>query len=251
MSSWDLCIGEGGDCIAPSFPNGCTVVGNVINSYQQEYQGILGLGPGGSCRRDGVVSRAKTAQNAYIRGMLGYCLKEQDEPHFRKVMHNISSADVNKGVELYTLYEADELKNRVCLTPVNIFDRALMFWKFKLRHPIGNDFLSTVHRMIKTGKYYPSSSWITPHQGRGMEMAKIKSLWNCMIYPSCTTYEDIVSIFVANDPRENWFFSRWKERHSPSPASVENHNVDTELSDAQIGNDFVPLVHRTNVTTVA
>ncbi|KAI5076180.1 hypothetical protein GOP47_0008245 [Adiantum capillus-veneris] len=70
-----------------------------------------------------------------FEGMVGYCLKEQDEVHFRKVMHNVTVADVNKGVELYSFYGADELKNRVCLTPINIFDRALMFWKFKLRHP--------------------------------------------------------------------------------------------------------------------
>ncbi|KAI5059607.1 hypothetical protein GOP47_0025926, partial [Adiantum capillus-veneris] len=57
--------------------------------------------------------------------MVGYCLKDQDEPHFQKVVHNITSDDVNAGVELYSLYGVDQLKNRVCLTPANIFDRAL------------------------------------------------------------------------------------------------------------------------------
>ncbi|KAI5064566.1 hypothetical protein GOP47_0021236 [Adiantum capillus-veneris] len=152
-----------------------------------------------------------------FEGMVGYCLKDQDEPHFQKVVHNITSNDVNAGVELYSLYGADELKNRVFLTPTNIFDRALMYWKFKLRHPAGNDFLSTLHIMVKSGNYYPSSCWITPYQGRGMHLPKIKALWRCMIYPSIATYEDILNIFVNDDvyantqSRVEWFNSPWQD----------------------------------------
>ncbi|MCO5598073.1 hypothetical protein L7F22_052163 [Adiantum nelumboides] len=111
--------------------------------------------------------------------MVGYCLKNQDEPHFQKVKHNISADDVNNGIELHSLYGADALKNKVCLTPANVFDCTLTFWCFKLNHPIGNGFLDTLQKMITFGKYYPSSHWIIPYQGHGMLANKVDALRKC------------------------------------------------------------------------
>ncbi|KAI5073551.1 hypothetical protein GOP47_0011564 [Adiantum capillus-veneris] len=95
-------------------------------------------------------------------------------------------------------------------------------------------------RMVKTGKYYASSLWITPHQEWEMQMGKIKAIWTCMIHPSTTSYQDIVSIFVNNEmyatthPRAHWFHSRWQGRESPSATSVENEHFDIEARDAEI-----------------
>ncbi|MCO5594181.1 hypothetical protein L7F22_048205 [Adiantum nelumboides] len=120
-------------------------------------------------------------------GMVGYCLKDSDQPHFCKVEHNISADDVNEGIELHSLYGADAMKNKGCLTPTNVFDHALIFWRFKMRHPIGNGFLDTLQRMVKTGRYYPFLQWIIPYQGRGMPTGKIESLWKCMTHPFMVT----------------------------------------------------------------
>ncbi|MCO5579930.1 hypothetical protein L7F22_033797, partial [Adiantum nelumboides] len=79
--------------------------------------------------------------------MVGYCLNECDQPYFCKVEHNISADDINKGIELHSLYGVDDLKNKVCLISVNVFDLALMFWRFKLKHPFSNGFLATLQRM--------------------------------------------------------------------------------------------------------
>ncbi|KAI5076076.1 hypothetical protein GOP47_0008141 [Adiantum capillus-veneris] len=74
--------------------------------------------------------------------------------------------------------------------------------------------------MLRSGKYYPSSSWITPFQGRGMPMKKIKALWQCMIFPSTVSYQDVIDIFVLDEaytnaqPRVDWFLRRWQETHS-------------------------------------
>lgn len=151
-----------------------------------------------------------------FHGMLGYVMKDMDEIHYQNISHNVTAEDLSRGFDVYSLFGGDELKHRISLTTSNIFDRAFMYWKFHLKHPIGNDFLGTIHNMIRTGKYYPSSSWITPHQGRGMPLNKINALWNCMVYPKETSYNDVKQIFVQQDePRENqpridWFNSRWK-----------------------------------------
>ncbi|MCO5579726.1 hypothetical protein L7F22_033586 [Adiantum nelumboides] len=89
-----------------------------------------------------------------FRGMVSYCLENYDQPHFRKVEHNMNVDDVNEGIKLHSLYGADALKNKVCLTPANVFDRVLMFWRFKMKHPIGNGFLDTLQSDVQ-----PRSDW--------------------------------------------------------------------------------------------
>ncbi|MCO5592475.1 hypothetical protein L7F22_046478 [Adiantum nelumboides] len=135
-------------------------------------------------------------------------------------------------LELYSLYGADTIKNKVCLTPANIFDRVLMFWTYKLQHPLGTDFLDTVHQMIKSGKFYPSSDWITPYQGRGMQPEKIEALWNCMAFPSAATKADIRSIFVLEyayrnaQPRANSGFCQDGQKDTALTTHVRRHRPD-------------------------
>ncbi|MCO5565039.1 hypothetical protein L7F22_018709 [Adiantum nelumboides] len=151
-----------------------------------------------------VICRALTKRKLHtFEGMIGCSLKDNGQLYFQMVQHNITAKQINQRIELHMRYDCDEVKNRVCLTSANIFDRAHMFLKYSSRHPVGNDFLSTLHEMIKGGKYYPTSSWITPHQGKGMEKAKIAALWTCVVYPSTITYHDILRIFVNDDMYSN------------------------------------------------
>ncbi|KAI5056294.1 hypothetical protein GOP47_0028112 [Adiantum capillus-veneris] len=164
-----------------------------------------------------VLCRGLKQRNMHtFEGTLGYCLKDHGKEHFQMAMHNVDPDQINRGVELYSLYGGDELKKKVYLIPVNIFNRAFMLWKYKSMHPLGSDFLSTLHKMLKTGRYYPSSSWVTPYQGRGMELGKTKALWRCIVHPSTTTYQDVISVFINSQmyttthPLADWFLSRWQ-----------------------------------------
>ncbi|MCO5588696.1 hypothetical protein L7F22_042655 [Adiantum nelumboides] len=212
-----------------------------------------------------VICRALTKRKLHtFEGMIGYCLKDNGQLHFQMVQHHITAEHINQGIELYMLYCCDEVKNRVCLTPANIFDREHMFLKYSSRHPAGNDFLSTLHGMIKGGKYY---SRIIAHQGKVMEKAKIDALWTSMVYPSTIRYHDISRIFVIDDlysnapPRAAWFLSRWTEIESKNLAeSSPGINCDA-MSDHEpltlaetlpaLDDDYLPLVHRCDATTVA
>ncbi|MCO5593056.1 hypothetical protein L7F22_047061 [Adiantum nelumboides] len=197
--------------------------------------------------------------------MVGYCLKDRDESHFQKVKHKITADDVNDGIELHSLYGVDALKNKVCLSPANVFDRSLMFWRFKLNHPSGNRFLDIVQRMVRSGHYYPSSHWIIPYQGRGMSCSKIDALWKCMAFPSFVTERDIRQIFVAEEmqcnaqPHIDWFRSRWDDNRRESilaegdatNACDSSNQVHEDIPDFQPGDPYLPLVHSTGVNAIA
>lgn len=102
------------------------------------------------------------------QGMLGYGTKDLANPNSR-VLKNVSADYVQAGVDLYVRNGADKVINRVCLTSGNIFDRCFIYWKCKLGCRLCMDLPSCLLKMLRGGKYYPSASWIIPHQGRGMD----------------------------------------------------------------------------------
>ncbi|MCO5566969.1 hypothetical protein L7F22_020652 [Adiantum nelumboides] len=181
-----------------------------------------------------------------FRGMVGYYLKDRDEAHFQKAEHNITADDVNDDIELHSLYDVDALKNKVCLSPANVFDRCLMFWRFKLNHPVGNRFLDIVQRMVRSGHYYPSSHWIIPSRGRGMTCSKIDALWKCMAFSSSVTERDIRQIFVAEDMQSNAqpridLESIMAEVDVANVCDFTNH-VDEDIPDFQPRDPYLPLI---------
>ncbi|MCO5576548.1 hypothetical protein L7F22_030360 [Adiantum nelumboides] len=199
-----------------------------------------------------------------FRGMVEYCMKDRDEPHFQKVDHKISVDDQNDGIELHSLYGADALKNKVCLTPVNVFNRSLMYSRFKLNHPTGNRFLDVLERMVRSGHCYPSSHWIIPYQGQGMSWSKLNALWKCMTFPLSVTKRDIRVIFVAKDmqsnvqPRSDWFHARWQDNRPESMLAEgdsgtcdSTNEMDEDIPDFQLGDPYLPLVHASGVNTIA
>ncbi|MCO5583934.1 hypothetical protein L7F22_037852 [Adiantum nelumboides] len=194
----------------------------AINKKVRRYLGWDTDKPAGGL----ILCRALKQRNMHtFRGMVGYCMKDRGEPHFRKVDHNISADDLNDGIELHNLYGADALKNKVCLTPVNVFDRSLMFWRFKLNHPTGNKFLDVLERM-------------------------------CMTFPLSVTERDIRVIFFAEDMQSNvqlrsdWFHARWQDNRRESMVAERDggasdfvHEMDEDIPDFQPGDPYLPRMH--------
>ncbi|KAI5076075.1 hypothetical protein GOP47_0008140 [Adiantum capillus-veneris] len=50
-----------------------------------------------------VLCRALKQKNMLtFHGMLGYCMKDMDQPHYENFAHNVSVDDIKKGILLYT-----------------------------------------------------------------------------------------------------------------------------------------------------
>ncbi|MCO5610640.1 hypothetical protein L7F22_064879 [Adiantum nelumboides] len=96
-----------------------------------------------------------------------------------------------------------------------------------------------------------------------MQPEKIDALWNCTAFPSAATKADVHSIFVLDhafrnaQPRFDWFLSRWKETHdintthSTVELDEEGNGISNDGSWGDIEDEFLSLVHRVGVTTVA
>lgn len=154
-------------------------------------------------------------------GMIGYCIKDSDQSHFQTIDHNITAAttaDIALSLEQYSLYGKEESKNRVVLIMTNIVDRVFQWRRFNGKHPLVVDFNKDLYDMIKTGKYYPSASWVVGVSGRGYEPYRMQSLYKMMVCPVDTSRTHISNVFEMPDiykqldyPRRQWFGERFRD----------------------------------------
>lgn len=103
------------------------------------------------------------------KGMIGYCLKNIGLVHFDCAMYNVSNVKVMIGKTLHSFYGKVDLKGRVILTNKNVVERMYVWNKYKVDRPFVASFLSTLTYMIKSGIFMPSTAWIIPFNGQGME----------------------------------------------------------------------------------
>ncbi|KAL3692074.1 hypothetical protein R1sor_005725 [Riccia sorocarpa] len=60
-------------------------------------------------------------------GMVGYCMKDQQELHFRMYCKNVSEKQMDEGRQRYLIFGACNYKNRVELSLYNLLSRAMQF----------------------------------------------------------------------------------------------------------------------------
>ena len=141
-------------------------------------------------------------------GMVGYSMKDSDQPHFETTDHNISADDIALKFEQYSLYGKEEGKNRVVLSMTNIMDRVFHWRRFNCKHPLVVDFERDLYNMVKTGKYYPSPTWVVGGSGRGFEPYRMQSLYRIMVCPADISRVDISNVFEQPDTSKRFEVSR-------------------------------------------
>ncbi|KAL3692200.1 hypothetical protein R1sor_005851 [Riccia sorocarpa] len=63
--------------------------------------------------------------------LIGYCLKDEKQEHFRMHCKNVTVRQMEEGRRMHAIHGASEFKNRVQLTPTNVLARALQFRKYQ------------------------------------------------------------------------------------------------------------------------
>ena len=171
-----------------------------------------------------------------FHGLLGYCMKDASREHFETVDHNVAAEDIALGLEQYALFGQEESKNRVPLTMKNLVDRVFMWRKYNCKHPLVVDFGRDLYKMLKTGKYYPATSWVIVGCGKGYEPSRMQSLYKIMVMPVQITRQDVANVFEAPEservvPRSQWFPDRWQDVPKEVP-STSLHNDIQDMKEA-------------------
>ncbi|KAL3691039.1 hypothetical protein R1sor_004690 [Riccia sorocarpa] len=134
-------------------------------------------------------------------GMVGYCMKDQHELHFRMYCKNVSEKQMDEGRQRYLIFGACNYKNRVELSPYNLLSRAMQFWRYRARNPLSISFRSCLRQMLLTGQYYPGLRWLLSPK---MSQDRAESVWRLATAPESTTLRDIDETFYGIKPSERY-----------------------------------------------
>mmetsp|Transcript_64737 Transcript_64737/g.134967 ORF Transcript_64737/g.134967 Transcript_64737/m.134967 type:complete len:477 (-) Transcript_64737:20-1450(-) len=172
-----------------------------------------------------------------FEGMIGYIIKDENEPHFMMWEHNVTSEDKALGRKLYALY-GKVRSNKVSLNQGNIFDRMEMFYMHNTQQPLQTAFdtVPLLTEMIQSGHYMPSSTFCAAGYGRGFDLQRFNALWQMKIaHETCTDLETRLVFFPDSlQHRSRRYFSTGLHNSEPS---------DTERTS--------PVLHRTSPVDTA
>ncbi|KAL3675088.1 hypothetical protein R1sor_025036 [Riccia sorocarpa] len=158
-----------------------------------------------------------------IIGIIGYCLKDEKEEHFRVFTKNISENQMQEGRRMHWIHGASEFKNRLQLTPTNVLTRALQFRKYRARSPVGTTFTKCLKEMIHTGQFIPGLRWMTiPTLSPEMTIKRTEKLWRSCVAPETITISDIYEIFFGYTRVDRYY------------NSLQPHEM--KIADARTGN---------------
>ncbi len=105
-------------------------------------------------------------------GMIGYCSKDEGQPHFRTRMSPLITPELMEAARReYLLHGNVSSKGRCALTPRNFLEKAYTFYCTRL---MGEQLSlqGILVRMLRTGLFYPSYSFIAAHGGRGIDLLR-------------------------------------------------------------------------------
>ena len=90
-----------------------------------------------------------------------------------------------------------------------MFERCstLSFYKLKMQNSFNRPSIQhLLLRMHKTGRFYPTASWIVPTGGRGMNIGRANAAWSMSVNPAEVKMHHVVSVyFGGGDDNERYF----------------------------------------------
>ncbi|KAL3701301.1 hypothetical protein R1sor_019323 [Riccia sorocarpa] len=159
-----------------------------------------------------------------VIGMIGYCLKDEQEEHYRKYTKNISEQEMEDGRQRHFIYGASVYKNRLELTPNNILGRALQYRKYRARNPLSISFRGCLRQMLSSGQYIPAFKCLSMPI---MSRLRAELLWKSCIAHELVSISNVDHIFfgTTDSPR---FFEENEKPQLNMDAKAEPMDVDAD-----------------------
>ncbi|KAL3691406.1 hypothetical protein R1sor_005057 [Riccia sorocarpa] len=162
-----------------------------------------------------------------VIGIIGYCLKDEGEEHFRFHSKNVSEAQKEEGKRVHAIYGASEYKNRLELTPVNVLGRALQFRRYRVKNPVTITCIRCVREMFYSGHYMPGFRWLTSAK---VSPLRAERIWRACTNPQSVEVADCRNILFGIDTPARYF--------EPETAIKTEFDTDADLDDEMHENEL-------------
>ncbi|KAL3699087.1 hypothetical protein R1sor_017109 [Riccia sorocarpa] len=212
----------------------------IVRMLKQEIRKAIGWMDDGPLGGSICVKSLRDTGLHTIVGIIGYCLKDEKEEHFRMFQKNVTDRQMNEGRRMHGIYGASEFKNRLQLTPMNILTRALQYRKYRAKGPVSTTFCKCLRQMIQSGQYIPTLKWTTmPTQSPHETIKRTGKLWVSCVQPQTITIHDIYHIFFGYRRKERYWNFTHPTEHMIADARTGRNNLPLDSDDESMP----PLEH--------
>ena len=160
-------------------------------------------------------------------GMLGYVRKDIGNYGDHQIEYHPTVTDEEKqgGDRQYAMYGNPAKVNQVKLTKINLLERAAVYYKRFIKHPLHCSITHVLTCMLQSGKYSISTEFLQYYGALNLE--RTQATFNALIMPAATTNSDVLAIFFAKRNADGNFGSTYsrharKRARSPSPRPIDS-----------------------------
>ncbi|KAK9832011.1 hypothetical protein WJX84_000553, partial [Apatococcus fuscideae] len=150
----------------------------------------------------GTVSFVPFGDTQTWSGMLGYVQKDAGQGHYELRTHAISDAELAEGRMTYNTLRLDYEEGKIALAKTSLFKVLYREWYTQLR-PLDVEVDRLLLWMLQTGRYTPSSTWITTPNGSGINFDQARAMWKVCREPETIDLSTVHNLF---------FHDRFKRR---------------------------------------
>ncbi|KAL2649331.1 hypothetical protein R1flu_017459 [Riccia fluitans] len=184
-----------------------------------------------------------------VIGIIGYCLKDENEENFRIYTKNISKQQKEDGQRRHIIYDTSKYKNKVELTPTNVVARAIQYRKYFCKNPILFSFQACIRQMVSLRQYLPSPKWLMVNP---ICRKCAERLWKANEEPALSneqnptknneTHADIIVNTTANENENGNFSSKDIEELLATKDENAATNAHNQSMTSTADEDEIPIV---------
>ena len=145
----------------------------------------------GCSERDGSGCRIELKElvsgQTFIR-MVGYCLKDQGQPHFVMSKKNVTEEKMERGLAEHAALKLNYMESFIGLNRSNLFVRAYTFWTNYMADSPNADFVEVLAAMLNSKKYMLNSTLLMNTQGQ-MRPEAAESYWAIVTGASVSKFD--------------------------------------------------------------
>jgi len=141
--------------------------------------------------------------------MIGYCLKDYGQAHFRYVSHLVDEDEARAGREAYQMVAIDYTTNKRVLSKSGYAKVAFGFHQVNFA-PAFVPLDTTLMCMIQSGEYVPSATWVTPTAGHACTDQQLSAFWKMLHRPTDVDRATVRVLFMGDTSAAS--FSSQKDR---------------------------------------
>ena len=167
-----------------------------------------------------------------IMYMVGYCLKQLRESHFRYVCKGFSPQDLQRACRAYARVKLDLYGGKTMITRKNMLCIIYKFW-FKYIAPLPMDTSRILTYMLTQSTHVLCQTFVVSYGAHGIDRERLHSLWTLLTRPAEATKSLVLKTVFDENKRTRGGISGLHQRPSGrvGPPSTMNPGESDSDSD--------------------